>query len=453
MQCKNVLTIMLLLCGLATAQWEKCNLPNFNYANEAVINSIAVDGNNVFAASNIWLFCSRNNGTSWDSISLPGGKPVIAFGDISDTVYSVEALLANGPLVIAYGLFNYYLYRSLDSGASWSIDSQFYHSFDVLFAKGTICYGGCGYGPEEGGPFRSLDSGASWTGANAGIPLIYTCPGGDSPECGYYSPFIVAFASNDSFLFAGTMCYSLLGDTFPISGKRGIYRSADSGIMWTQADIGLTDSNIQCFAVNGTNLYAGTLNHGVFLTTNNGNSWAPVNSGLTNLNIRSLVAVGSHLFAGTKGKGVFHSPDSGKRWLPFNNGLADSTIAPLAADSLYLFAGSDSSGGHVWRFPLADIAVLKQNHSSLQPFGLKVMAAGRSSSSIGIEFSLAHSGRAHLGIYDLSGHLLATLLDKQLPAGEHTVAWDGRSVGSGCYVVRLEAGGTMETKAVPVILK
>jgi hypothetical protein len=79
------------------------------------------------------------------------------------------------------------------------------------------------------------------------------------------------------------------------------------------------------------------------------------------------------------------------------------------------------------------------------------MAAGRCSSSIGIAFSLAHTDRVKLGIFSLSGHLLATLLDKQLSAGEHTVAWDGKNVGSGCYVVRLEAGGKIETKAVPVM--
>ena len=47
---------------------------------------------------------------------------------------------------------------------------------------------------------------------------------------------------------------------------------------WIQTN-GPYGGSSRCFAVNGSNLFAGT-GGGVFLSTNNGTSWTAVNSGL-----------------------------------------------------------------------------------------------------------------------------------------------------------------------------
>ncbi len=70
---------------------------------------------------------------------------------------------------------------------------------------------------------------------------------------------------------------------------------------------------IDCFAVSGTNLFAGGLG-GVFLSTNNGTSWTQVNTGLTSTAVLSLAVLGTNLFAGTSGEGVFLSTNNGSRW-------------------------------------------------------------------------------------------------------------------------------------------
>jgi hypothetical protein len=54
--------------------------------------------------------------------------------------------------------------------------------------------------------------------------------------------------------------------------------------------------------------------------------------------------------------------------------------------------------------------------------------------------------RARLVIHSLLGQPVRTLVDGPLPAGEHRAVWDGRdqrgrSVPSGVYIYRLEAGG------------
>lgn len=74
-----------------------------------------------------------------------------------------------------------------------------------------------------------------------------------------------------------------------------------------------------------------------------------------------------------------------------------------------------------------------------------------------IAFRTPTAQHVELSVYDLSGRLVKTLVANHLPAGEHSVVWEGRddsdrSVGSGVYLYRLRAGSFEETKRM-VLLK
>jgi len=63
-----------------------------------------------------------------------------------------------------------------------------------------------------------------------------------------------------------------------------------------------------------------------------------------------------------------------------------------------------------------------------------------------IRFSLAAAGHTELGIYDLAGRRVRSLLDGVLPGGPHEIRWDGRDpsgsrVPGGIYFCRLSAAG------------
>lgn len=67
-----------------------------------------------------------------------------------------------------------------------------------------------------------------------------------------------------------------------------------------------------------------------------------------------------------------------------------------------------------------------------------------------ISYDLPEAGSLRLVVFDLAGRLVRTLVDGNLPAGSHEVAWDGRdatgrAVGSGGYLARLEFAGKVET--------
>jgi hypothetical protein len=72
-----------------------------------------------------------------------------------------------------------------------------------------------------------------------------------------------------------------------------------------------------------------------------------------------------------------------------------------------------------------------------------------------VAYSVAEPARARLGVYDVSGRLVATLVDGDVGAGAHEAVWDGRSdrgeaVASGVYFCRLEALG--EDRALKMVL-
>jgi len=57
-----------------------------------------------------------------------------------------------------------------------------------------------------------------------------------------------------------------------------------------------------------------------------------------------------------------------------------------------------------------------------------------------LSFELPVASLVRLGVYDISGRLLAELLDGWREAGSHEVTFDGSNLASGIYIYRLEAG-------------
>jgi hypothetical protein len=68
-----------------------------------------------------------------------------------------------------------------------------------------------------------------------------------------------------------------------------------------------------------------------------------------------------------------------------------------------------------------------------------------------LRFAVPKAGAVKLSVYDVTGRLVADLVDGVLPAGNHTADWDGRDragrrVASGVYLARIEAGGETRTR-------
>ncbi|UCD63496.1 MAG: T9SS type A sorting domain-containing protein [Candidatus Zixiibacteriota bacterium] len=73
-----------------------------------------------------------------------------------------------------------------------------------------------------------------------------------------------------------------------------------------------------------------------------------------------------------------------------------------------------------------------------------------------ISFELPRRGRVNLTVYNILGQRVAVLVDETMPAGSHSVAWDGRNesghtAASGVYFYRLLAGDHTDSRKMVLV--
>lgn len=217
-------------------------------------------------------------------------------------------------------------------------------------------------------------------------------------------------------------------------------------------DSGLTGEPTTAIASSGGNIAANS--HGqLFLSTNEGTSWRAIDSGLTsgdNATISCFAVSGSNLFAGSSSYGVFLSTNNGISWVAFNTGLTSYGVNGLAVSGAYLFAGT--SGG-VWRRPLSDITTLVGKPSTVLPtqFDLAQNYPNPFNPTTMINYQLPKNSFVTLKVYDVLGRGVATLVNEKENAGSYSVKFDGSTFASGVYLYRLEAGSFISVKKLMVL--
>jgi hypothetical protein len=84
--------------------------------------------------------------------------------------------------------------------------------------------------------------------------------------------------------------------------------------------------------------------------------------------------------------------------------------------------------------------------------GLTALGPNPFRDALALRFGLARRERASVSVHDVAGRLVRVLADRELAAGEHALAWDGRdSRGSaapaGLYWVRLRTPSLADARA------
>jgi hypothetical protein len=307
---------------------------------EIAVYCLAVSGTNLFAGTSDGVFLSMDSGASWKAVN--SGLPS---GDL------VNCLAVNGPYLFA-GTDLGGVFLSMDSGASWKAAKSglpAFHSVRCLAASGSCIIAATRGGtPWKYGVYRSTDHGASWSAVSSGLPARprVNCLAASGPTvyAGTWEGFFRSTDGGTSWTEVNSGLPKKLAVTFLLAsgsdlyvGNRRVFVSSNSGADWTPIGSGPLASMINCLAVCGTNLYAGTDGGGIFRSTDNGTSWATANSGLPDeTHIEDLETIGPNLFAATspsngiKFSGIYLSRDDGESWVPINSGL------PFAARTLAL---------------------------------------------------------------------------------------------------------------------
>jgi hypothetical protein len=78
-------------------------------------------------------------------------------------------------------------------------------------------------------------------------------------------------------------------------------------------------------------------------------------------------------------------------------------------------------------------------------FALGLARPNPSLGAVAIDYTLAHKAHVDLRVYSVTGRLVRTLVNQELPAGPQAVAWDGRDdrgqwAGAGAYFYQMVAG-------------
>lgn len=158
-----------------------------------------------------------------------------------------------------------------------------------------------------------------------------------------------------------------------------------------------------------------------------------------------------------------------------NGGVAIFSEANIA-DTIYNYTGSDllpdnsydwdvtvsdgvfstnSTGAFVFHTPI--LTGVNGNPSIPQAYALRQNYPNPFNPTTRIDYDLKANSQVKLQVFNLLGEEVRTLINQQQAAGNHTAQWDGRdnagrSLASGIYLYRLEAGEFVATKKL-ILLK
>ncbi len=159
-------------------------------------------------------------------------------------------------------------------------------------------------------------------------------------------------------------------------------------------------------------------------------------------------------FNGTDKTGQMTVPVTGG----WQNWTTITTTVSLAAGAQTLRVVVDSNGFNFnYLELLGDFATGVPDPGTTVGHALRPCYPNPFRSATIIRYELSRAEAVHLGIYDVSGRLVSSLVSgEQVPAGPQQAAWDGRdengrAVPAGVYFYRLEAGAFSDMRRVTLI--
>ena len=384
--------------------WTQSN----NGLHASTIASMAANaGTQSFAADqNTGIFRSTNNGTTWN----------MAYNDGHSGFVRRVLLTQSG---FAYATVSSGVIRSTNSGSSWYQVLTGSSIRDVAVAgNGTIVAAGDGL-------YRSTDVGLTWSIDFGG------------------SPFYTLGIAPNGTIFAGTRP----------SGNTRIVRSTDNGASWEEVRSG-SGYFVESIAFNSVgHVLATDGSQGTILrSTDNGGTWTPLSVAGATSEVRAIVAsTDQDIYCATR-DGVYRSTDNGDLWsILSNDGLVITDVKALSIDADgYILAGTVGGGVFRTTAPVTDV----QQTGSVVPlsFSLEQNYPNPFNPRTTIEFSVPQSGNVHLGVFNVLGQEVATLVSEYVQSGKHQASWDATGVASGVYFYRLQAGGFVQSRKL-VLLK
>ena len=256
--------------------------------------------------------------------------------------------------------------------------------------------------------------------------------------------------------------YFFNGHTGFLVGTDGnIIKTTDTGESWENIPSGVVENLWDItFIDDQTGFVVGEFGR-ILKTEDGGQTWRKTQSA-TQENVYAIgFKTDTEGWAGTE-TGLLHTIDAGETWekLPlryFHGKIREIEFDPSGNGYAFTYhsnypeeilISSDRPDGYIFLLALPGDAAAVGHEPAKVPVELTLFPnyPNPFNSQTCFQFALSQTGAVTLGIYNIQGQLVRTVLDKTMESGVHEVAWDGRndtgqSVASGVYLVRLIGGG------------
>jgi len=350
-----------------------------------------------------FLYCSTNNGNNW--IDLQFYNEAIAFTKFGSNYFA--------------GTRYYGIYISVNYGFNWSQCGLNNKTIYALTSLNNNIYAGT----IDSGVFISSNNGVSWSITALNNKFIYS---------------LLIHGNN---ILAATASY-------------GVYISTNNGISWVQSS--LNNKSVNCLASNGNDIFASiTDSGGVYRSTDNGISWT--RTSLFNKFIRSIAVYGNNIFAaadniGSTG-GIYFSSNSGNNWSLKNEGFNNipSQFYSLTIANNLVLTGT-SLNNSLWQRPLSELVNVQNTVLEIpSSYSLEQNYPNPFNPMTKINFAIPKSSGIKITVFDVTGKVVAVLVNETLQAGTYETDWDASAYPSGVYFYSIQAEDFSETKRMMLV--
>lgn len=356
-----------------------------------------------------------NSGTTWTN----------ATGNLAgQDLYCMTAIDSNRAWV---GTGSGKIFATTDRGTTWTL--QTYPGTQSPFINGVWMFSnGTGYAmgdPPGTGRFvvlKTTNFGQAWTHTNE--------PLGGTSEAGWNNSFWLTDANH---IWFGT-------------NANRVWYSTDGGTTWLSGASGSTNSYAIAFKDNSNGL-VGHDNGLLRSTANGGASWTSISSP-TSTPIQGMAYLGGTNFAWISAGAIpYRTTNNGSAW-------TSQTVYPISGTFNHIafvdtsYGWGVTSNGEVTRYRPAGATAVDDDGKNIVPqeFALLQNYPNPFNPTTKIVYRVGSQQPVELGVFDVLGRKIATLVSEVKQAGEYAIAFDAAKLSSGVYYYRLTSGNYSETK-------
>ncbi len=303
--------------------------------------------------------------------------------------------------------------------------------------------------------YKSTNRAASWTAISPDLT--------DGPVPGF-----TAYATITTIDAAPSDPNSVIVGT----DDANVWITNNGGGNWTNVSVGLpnrwitrvrfdpTNADIAYVTCSGYRIDS-YLPH-VFRTTNRGTNWQDISSNLPEGPVNVVLVdplFTNRLYIGTD-VGAYFTTNNGAQWSPMGTGLPNVAISDMHLHAPTRIVRAFTHGRSMWQINIDSLAItgVAEGQDVPTTFELAQNYPNPFNPATTIAYQISSQAAIQLVVYDAAGKEVRTLIDETIPAGRHSVSWDGKnqsgsSVASGFYFYRMIVGGAVQQTRKMLLIK